>query len=202
MILIVSIDCAVITVESPPGTNGLGAATAKMLAARHPAKIYITGRNHAAAQQTIEDIKSNSGATETEVEWIRCDHASLTSVREAADQLLAKESRLDVLMANAGIMALPPGLVSESQISADFRRREKCLLPGRIIWQELEPTRRERLKSPSVEGICVVRWSFWIVWYTRLLAPASVFLGSLALTRSSSYKRQQTATSSILASIT
>ncbi|KAJ4419196.1 putative secondary metabolism biosynthetic enzyme [Gnomoniopsis sp. IMI 355080] len=94
------------------GTNGLGAATAKMLASRHPAKIYITGRNATAAQQTINNIKS-LGITNTKLEWIRCDHANLTSVKEAADQILAKESRLDVLMANAGIMALPPGLTTD-----------------------------------------------------------------------------------------
>lgn len=93
------------------GTNGLGAATAKMLASRHPAKIYITGRNQAAAQQTIDSIKSSTDSA-TEVEWIRCDHADLATVKEAADRILAKESRLDVLMANAGVMALPPGLVS------------------------------------------------------------------------------------------
>lgn len=85
-----------------------------MLASRHPAKIYIIGRNQAAAQQTIDSIKSSTESA-TEVEWIRCDHADLTTVKEAADKILAKESRLDVLMANAGVMALPPGLVSYPQ---------------------------------------------------------------------------------------
>lgn len=84
-----------------PGTHGLGAAAAKMLASRNPARIYITGRKEAAAQQTISDIKS-AGAT-AEVTWTRCDHASLASVKEAADKILTQESRLDVLMANAGI---------------------------------------------------------------------------------------------------
>jgi NAD(P)-dependent dehydrogenase (short-subunit alcohol dehydrogenase family) len=83
------------------GTNGLGAAAAKMLASRNPARIYITGRKEAAAQQTISDIKS--GGSTAEVEWISCDHADLYSVREAADMILARQSRLDVLMANAGI---------------------------------------------------------------------------------------------------
>lgn len=82
-----------------PGTNGLGAATAKMLASRNPAKIYITGRKEDGAQQVISDIKSAS----TTVTWIHCDHASLASVKEAADKILAQESRLDVLIANAGI---------------------------------------------------------------------------------------------------
>lgn len=72
-----------------------------MLASRNPAKIYITGRKEAAAQQTISDIKA-AGST-AKVEWIQCDHADLYSVVEAAEKILAQESRLDVLMANAGI---------------------------------------------------------------------------------------------------
>ncbi|KAI1452853.1 NAD(P)-binding protein [Annulohypoxylon moriforme] len=93
------------------GTNGLGAAAAKMLASRNPAKIYITGRNESSAQRVINDI--NFTGTNTEVVWVRCDHADLTTVKEAAEAISAKESRLDVLMANAGIMALPPGLTKD-----------------------------------------------------------------------------------------
>lgn len=86
------------------GTHGLGAAAAKMLSSRNPAKIYITGRKEDAAQQTISDIKS-AGST-AKVEWISCDHADLYSVRETAEKIKARESRLDVLMANAGISKL------------------------------------------------------------------------------------------------
>ncbi|KAJ2979373.1 hypothetical protein NUW58_g7217 [Xylaria curta] len=93
------------------GTNGLGAAAAVMLARRNPAKIYITGRNESAAQHVIADIKSTG--TQTETVWLRCDHANLASVKEAAEVVSAKESRLDVLMANAGVMARPPGLTND-----------------------------------------------------------------------------------------
>jgi NAD(P)-dependent dehydrogenase (short-subunit alcohol dehydrogenase family) len=93
------------------GTNGLGAATAKMLASRNAAKIYITGRKESAAQKVIADIKS-TGA-KTEVIWVGCDHTDLATVKKAADVISAKESRLDVLMANAGIMALPPDLTKD-----------------------------------------------------------------------------------------
>lgn len=77
-----------------------------MLATRNPAKIYITGRNIPAAQHVIADIKSTG--SNTEVAFIRCDHADLASVKTAANEI-SKESRLDILMANAGIMAFPPG---------------------------------------------------------------------------------------------
>ncbi|KAJ0109446.1 hypothetical protein J7T55_000371 [Diaporthe amygdali] len=95
------------------GTNGLGAAAAKMLASRNPTKIYITGRNEAAAQKTIAQIKSTENGSGVILEWLRCDHANLVSVKEAADKILSQESRLDVLMANAGIMAQPPGLTAD-----------------------------------------------------------------------------------------
>lgn len=91
------------------GTNGLGAAATRMLASRNPARIYITGRKEAAAQQIISDIKS-AGST-TDVTWIRCDHDSLASVQEAADKVLAQESRLDVLMANAGVSKHTPDCI-------------------------------------------------------------------------------------------
>lgn len=88
------------------GTNGLGAAAAEMLASRNPAKIFITGRNESAAQQVIADIQSTGSSTK--VVFVQCDHADLASVKKAAHEI-SKESRLDVVMANAGVMALPAG---------------------------------------------------------------------------------------------
>jgi retinol dehydrogenase 12 len=41
------------------------------------------------------------------------DLASLSSVHAAAKQFLASSSRLDILMNNAGIMAVPPGLTAD-----------------------------------------------------------------------------------------
>jgi len=77
-----------------------------MLASRNPDRIYITGRNESAAQHVIADIKS--AGSSTEVVFICCDHADLASVKRAAKEI-STESRLDILMANAGIMAFPPG---------------------------------------------------------------------------------------------
>lgn len=114
------------------GTNGLGAATAKMLASRNPAKIYITGRKEAAAQQTISDIKS-VGST-VKVEWIQCDHADLYSVVEAAEKILARESRLDVLMANAGISKRPQAPAEDRLIPPSIQRDV-----SKLVDQDLHP---------------------------------------------------------------
>ncbi|CAH0036496.1 unnamed protein product, partial [Clonostachys rhizophaga] len=93
------------------GTKGLGAGAVSLLAKRNPAKIYITGRDEAAAQRVINQAQEYG--SQSEITFLSCDQTSLESVQQAADAFLAKESRLDVLMANAGIMAAPPGLTKD-----------------------------------------------------------------------------------------
>ncbi|KAJ1299579.1 hypothetical protein OPQ81_010400 [Rhizoctonia solani] len=79
------------------------------LAASLPAQVHITGRNESAAEHIIAETKS-AGSTS---EFICYDHTNLASIKEAADIILARESSLDVFIANAGIMALPSGLRSD-----------------------------------------------------------------------------------------
>lgn len=59
----------------------------------------------------IQRIQEN-GST-TKVTFVECDLASLSSVKEACENFLSQESRLDILICNAGIMAQPPSLTPE-----------------------------------------------------------------------------------------
>ncbi|KAE8151821.1 retinol dehydrogenase 11 [Aspergillus avenaceus] len=93
------------------GTAGLGAESTVQLAKHAPARIYISGRNAKSAESVIKQV-ADTGST-TEVSFIECDLASLASVKTAAENLLARESRLDILMCNAGIMARPQGLTQD-----------------------------------------------------------------------------------------
>ncbi|KAL2829467.1 hypothetical protein BDW59DRAFT_142139 [Aspergillus cavernicola] len=93
------------------GTAGIGEQTALQLAKHGPAHIYISGRNAASANTIIEGIAK--AGSQTRVSFLKCDLASLHSVREAAELLLAQETRLDILICNAGIMAVPPGLTAD-----------------------------------------------------------------------------------------
>ncbi|KAJ5735339.1 Oxidoreductase short-chain dehydrogenase/reductase family [Penicillium malachiteum] len=93
------------------GTAGLGAESAKRLAKKSPAHIYISGRNAAAADKVIQEIRQ--AGSKTAVTFLKCDLASLESVKQAAEKVLKSESRLDILMCNAGIMAVPPGLTTD-----------------------------------------------------------------------------------------
>lgn len=88
------------------GTAGLGAESARVLH-KTGAKIFITGRDIAKGHRVAETIgAANPGNPAIEV--IAMDHNSLESVRRAASEFLEKsDGRLNVLIANAGIVASP-----------------------------------------------------------------------------------------------
>lgn len=92
------------------GTSGLGAASALALARLHPtSRIYLAGRNAAAASSLIAPLTTSEKVPTAELIFLPLDLTSLPSVRSAALHLLSLEPHLDVLLANAGIAAVPPG---------------------------------------------------------------------------------------------
>jgi NAD(P)-dependent dehydrogenase (short-subunit alcohol dehydrogenase family) len=93
------------------GTAGLGEETISELSKHHPSHIYFTGRNSSNAEKVIASIKKT--IPDAQVSFLKCDMASLASVQACAKSFLSQSSRLDILIANAGIMALPPSLTSD-----------------------------------------------------------------------------------------
>jgi NAD(P)-dependent dehydrogenase (short-subunit alcohol dehydrogenase family) len=89
------------------GANGgLGLASAKALAGRG-AHVVMAVRNEAkAADAHAEIMAAHPGAA---LEIVRLDLGSLASVATAAEQIAAAHDRIDILMCNAGVMALPQG---------------------------------------------------------------------------------------------
>lgn len=65
------------------GTNGLGAQSAIHLAKHNAAHIYISGRNAQAAEKVISQIRATN--SKTEVTFLECDLASLSSVKQTAE---------------------------------------------------------------------------------------------------------------------
>jgi NAD(P)-dependent dehydrogenase (short-subunit alcohol dehydrogenase family) len=93
------------------GTAGLGRQTLLSLAAHSPSKIYFSGRSQSSATSLITELAKLH--PNVPCKFIRCDLASLSSIKTAAQTLLAQEERLDLFFANAGVMALPPGLTED-----------------------------------------------------------------------------------------
>lgn len=83
------------------GNTGIGKATAALLA-RTGAQVVFTSRSEEKGERALADIRRESG--NQNVACMRLDLASLASIREFAAAFLAKYTRLDVLVLNAGLM--------------------------------------------------------------------------------------------------
>ena len=87
------------------GANGgLGLETARALAAAG-AHVVMASRNQKKAEAAADDIRRMH--PRASLELVPLDLASLASVRQAADAILAKHDRIDILVNNAGVMACP-----------------------------------------------------------------------------------------------
>ncbi|KAK4184667.1 hypothetical protein QBC35DRAFT_525400 [Podospora australis] len=92
------------------GTTGIGATTIIELARHNPSHLIFTGRNADSAKATIASATSaasSSGHETPKLTFLPCDLTDLSSVASACNSLLPTLSRLDVVVLNAGIMAIP-----------------------------------------------------------------------------------------------
>jgi NAD(P)-dependent dehydrogenase (short-subunit alcohol dehydrogenase family) len=87
---------------------GLGVETARSLTARG-ANVIGTARDLAKAEAATAQVRKDGVENGGSFELLELDLASLASVRNCADQLLRKAGPLDVIIANAGVMATPFG---------------------------------------------------------------------------------------------
>jgi NAD(P)-dependent dehydrogenase (short-subunit alcohol dehydrogenase family) len=96
------------------GANGgLGYESLLHLAPHHPSKIYLCARSQAKYDTAMKGITVAVPEAADFVRYLELDLTSLASVRQAAQTFLKENDRLDILMNNAGVMALSPGLTKE-----------------------------------------------------------------------------------------
>lgn len=114
---------------------GLGVETARALVA-HGGHVVGTARNLTKARNALAD----AGVDGASIELVELDLADLESVRRAADELCTAGRPLDLVIANAGVMAPPFGLTAdgfETQLGTNHlghfvfvNRIAKLMLPG------------------------------------------------------------------------
>lgn len=85
-------------------TGGLGYETALALAGAG-ADVLLTGRNLAKGTAALAAIRAVHPAAT--IDFARCDVASLASINAFADKIGAEGRPVDILINNAGVMALP-----------------------------------------------------------------------------------------------
>src|SRR6266849_4664113 len=84
---------------------GLGVETARSLVA-HGATVVGTARDLTKARRALTEAFPPSSAP---IDLVEADLASLSSVRKAVSDLIARAKPFDVIIANAGVMACPQG---------------------------------------------------------------------------------------------
>ncbi|KFX89325.1 hypothetical protein O988_08675, partial [Pseudogymnoascus sp. VKM F-3808] len=93
------------------GNIGLGRETCRVLAAHQPRRIYLCARSAAKAEATIKELQEFQ--PDAPLSFLPLDLADLESVQACARAFVEKEDRLDLVVCNAGIMAVPEGVTKE-----------------------------------------------------------------------------------------
>jgi NAD(P)-dependent dehydrogenase (short-subunit alcohol dehydrogenase family) len=113
-----SLDGKVVLVTG--ATDGLGRALAVGLA-REGATVLVHGRNPGRIADTVAQVKAEAGSER--VRAYQADLAELKQVGALAEQVLASEPRLDVLVNNAGIGADVPGGTARQESADGYELR-------------------------------------------------------------------------------
>ncbi|KAK6526195.1 hypothetical protein TWF281_011230 [Arthrobotrys megalospora] len=94
------------------GNAGLGFETIRQLVKHNPAHIYLAARSKAKADAAIAQLAMPLSGPSS-ISFLQLDLSSFASVKAAAEAFKRSESRLDILINNAGIMMTPEGLTEE-----------------------------------------------------------------------------------------
>ncbi|CAG9983132.1 unnamed protein product [Clonostachys byssicola] len=93
------------------GSAGLGKQSLIYLAQKKPSEIWFTSRTRSEAEETCKDIRKH--APDATIKPLILDLGSFKSIQSAAQLLLSQINRLDILMLNAGVMGIAPGLTED-----------------------------------------------------------------------------------------
>ena len=114
-------------------TTGLGRETARALGA-HGAHVICTGRTQDKADETVAGLGDALSGAPISAEGVALQLDSLHSVRSATDVILERHPRIDILVANAGVMACPLGRTIEGfELQFGTNHLGHFLFTGRLL---------------------------------------------------------------------
>lgn len=89
-------------------SDGLGKLLVAILY-QHNAKVYLAARSEAKTLDVIQGMKMAHPNSKGQLHFLKLQLDDLTTIKQAANEFLDRESRLDVLWNNAGVMIPPAG---------------------------------------------------------------------------------------------
>jgi NAD(P)-dependent dehydrogenase (short-subunit alcohol dehydrogenase family) len=114
------------------GNTGLGLESAQRLAAAG-ASVIVTTRTPSKGEQAVSQIQSylqQRGISNNNVRAITLDLCNLQQVQSTAEALVKSGTKIDVLLNNAGVMAIP-----DRQLTVDgFERTFQTNHLGHFVW--------------------------------------------------------------------
>jgi NAD(P)-dependent dehydrogenase (short-subunit alcohol dehydrogenase family) len=135
--------------------GGLGGQTAIDLGCQGPETLLLLGRSLVNIQPVVDSIKSAS--PDTIVYFVPIDLASIVSVREAAQRIRDLVPHLDILINNAGVMAIPTYQTAPKFHSAELQFTANHLghfLLTNLLLPLFRTTGHARIVNLSSEGHC------------------------------------------------
>ena len=128
------------------GTGGIGFETAVALA-KAGAEVVVAGRAKTKVDHAVAAVRDAVGTAK--VEGLVLDLASLASIDSAAAEVLATGQPLDLLINNAGIMAVPGAPGDRRRVRADVRDQ-----PPRALRADRAPAAGPagRARGPGRDG--------------------------------------------------
>ncbi|OJK04170.1 hypothetical protein ASPACDRAFT_1895378 [Aspergillus aculeatus ATCC 16872] len=109
------------------GSSGIGLELVSMLYSKG-ATVYIAGRSESQAQAAIDHIQATATTkTKGQLHYLPLHLEDLTTIKSAVETFAARETRLDLLINNAGVSQPPLGSVSAQGI--ELQLATNCLGP-------------------------------------------------------------------------
>jgi NAD(P)-dependent dehydrogenase (short-subunit alcohol dehydrogenase family) len=115
--------------------------------------VYIAARSEIKAGQTINDIKRQHPHSNGQLIYLHLDLNDLTTIKASAEEFLGKESRLDVLFNNAGVMVPPQG--SKTAQGYELQLGTNNIAPF-LFTSFLHPLLRETAKVAPKNSVRVI----------------------------------------------
>ncbi|KAK3056547.1 short-chain alcohol dehydrogenase [Extremus antarcticus] len=138
------------------GYAGCGKELSRILYQRN-GTVYIAGRSKAKAGKAVQEIRSACPDSKGRVEVMLLDLSDLTTIKPAVAAFLAKESRLDVLTNNAGVMFPPKGSLSAQ--NHELQIATNCTGPF-LLTKLLTPLLQQTAQAPNTPpGSVRVTWA-------------------------------------------